>query len=141
MQKPVPIAFRCKRGGFYLLHHHHEHNQEDGESRPDDAYRTDDGMLAELRQRLGDVLFYHIVQNVSRFFKNASAFCLKRRDVLKKRGDVFLFLPLVKGARGMSLWLGFRDCFHAEGTSPCPPSQGGFPNKGPKNAFTSFTQA
>ena len=67
VKKPVPIAFRCKRGSLYLLHHHHEHNQEDGQSRPDDAYRTDDGMLAKLRQRLGDVLFDHIVLNVSRF--------------------------------------------------------------------------
>ena len=97
MKEPIPVTLRSKRGGLDLLHHHHEHNQEDGESRPDDAYRTDDGMLAQLRQRLGDVLFYHIVQNVSRFFKNASAFCFKRRDVLKKRRDVFLFSPPCEG--------------------------------------------
>jgi hypothetical protein len=44
-----------------LLHHHYEHNQKNGESRPDNAYRTDDGMLAKLCQRLGDVLFDHFL--------------------------------------------------------------------------------
>jgi hypothetical protein len=44
-----------------LLHHHYEHNQKNGESRPDDAYRTDDRLLAQLRQRLGDILFDHFL--------------------------------------------------------------------------------
>ena len=59
MQESVAVALRSKGSGLHLLHHHHEHNQEDGEGRPDDAYRTDDGMLAQLRQGLGDVLFDH----------------------------------------------------------------------------------
>jgi hypothetical protein len=59
MQEPIPITLRSKGSGLHLLHHYDNHNQEDGQSRPDDAYRTDDGMLAELRQRLGDVLFDH----------------------------------------------------------------------------------
>ena len=59
MKEPVAVTLRSKGSGLHLLHHHHEHNQEDGQSRPDDAYRTDDGMLAQLRQGLGNVLFNH----------------------------------------------------------------------------------
>ena len=59
MQEPVAVAFRSKRSGLHLLHHYYEHNQEDGKCRPDDAHRTDDRVLAQLRQRLGDVLFDH----------------------------------------------------------------------------------
>jgi hypothetical protein len=44
-----------------LLHHHHEHNQKNGESRPDDAYSTDDRLLAQLRQRLGYILLDHFL--------------------------------------------------------------------------------
>ena len=46
MQEPVAVTFWSKRSGFHLLHHHHEHNQEDGQRRPDNAYRTDDRLLA-----------------------------------------------------------------------------------------------
>ena len=59
MQKPVSVALRSKRGGLHLLHHHDNHNQENGESRPDDAHRTDDGVLALLRYGLCYVLFDH----------------------------------------------------------------------------------
>ena len=59
MQEPVAVAFGSKRSGLHLLHHHHEHNQEDGKCRPDDAHRTDDRVLAQLRQGLCDVLFNH----------------------------------------------------------------------------------
>ena len=61
MKEPVPIALRGKRGGLDLLHHHHEHNQEDGKSRSYDTYCADDGVLAQLRQSLVNVLFYHIM--------------------------------------------------------------------------------
>jgi hypothetical protein len=61
MQKSIPVALRSKRGSLYLLHHHHEHNQKNGESRSDDAYRTDDRLLAQLRQGLGDILFDHFL--------------------------------------------------------------------------------
>ena len=59
MKEPVPIALRSKRSSLYLLHHHYEHNQEDGESRPDNAYRTADSLLSQLRQRLGYILLDH----------------------------------------------------------------------------------
>ena len=56
MKEPVAVTLRSKRSSLYLLHHHYKHNQENGESRPDDAYRTDDRLLAQLRQGLGDIL-------------------------------------------------------------------------------------
>ena len=35
-------------------------------------------------------------------------------------------IPLAKGARGMFLRTSYPNLFHADGTSPCPPSQGGY---------------
>ena len=61
MQKPVAVTLRSKGSSLYLLHHHYEHNQEDGECRTDDAYRTDDGVLSQLCNCLCDILFYHDV--------------------------------------------------------------------------------
>ena len=36
----------------------------------------------------------------------------------------FFLFPLVKGARGMSLRMGFGVMLHADGTSPCPLHKG-----------------